>query len=414
MAKKRDIEGNRLYHFELSDKNRTVRWILIGLLLAVGAVALITGLIGALQTPAGWQAVSVTSGKLNCAHAFSFQYDLGAGKESATDERKALTVYYSQLTEKAWELFYNESGETEEKGIYYLNNHPNEAVEVGEGLYEALRVFKNMDSRAIFLAPIYSVYNRVIYSDNFVEAEGHDPAQNEDTAQYVAQLVAFAGDPQAVSLELLSGNKVKLTVSESYLQFAKENELLFFVDFGWLKNAAAADYIADNLVDAGYTNGYLTSVDGYVRNLDSRGTNYDLNVFRKGASGGQLTALVDYQGPVAMVMLRSFPMYQEDADRYYCFENGRIVTTMIDPADGMSKAATDSLIAYGKDKGCLELAIKLMPIYVAETLSEDSLNALTKDGIYSLWIAHKEIRYNQPGFAVESKDPDYKAVAVTY
>ena len=126
MAKKRDIEGNRLYHFELSDKNRTVRWILIGVLLVVGAIALTFGLTKALETPAGWQTVEVSSAKQNCSHEFTFMYDFGAGEMSATQERKALAVLYGQLTENAWQLFYNEAGESELNGLWLLNQHPNE------------------------------------------------------------------------------------------------------------------------------------------------------------------------------------------------------------------------------------------------------------------------------------------------
>lgn len=348
---------------------------------------------------------------MNCAHAFSLQYDIGAGEASATDESKALTVYYSQLTEKAWQLFYNEAVETEEKGISYLNNHPNEAVEVGEGLYDALRTFQNMDSRALFLAPVYSVYDRVLYSDNFVEAESYDPAQNEDTAQYVAQLVAFANDPQAVSLELLPGNKVQLNVGENYLKFAKENEIRFFVDFGWLKNAAVADYIAGQLIRADFTNGYLTSVDGFMRNLDSRGTDYTLQIFRSEEADRRLTATMNYTGPTAVAVLEA---YRADPERYYRFENGRVVTTMIDPADGMCKSAANSLVSYSQKGGCLELSLKLMPLYVAENLSEDGLNALVSEGIYSVWVADNEVRYNQPDLSIQTQDTNYPLAAMTY
>ena len=66
MKKKRDLEGNRLHHFELSDKNRTVRWVLIVILLAVGTVALIVGMMSALQTPAGWHTVEATMACLHC------------------------------------------------------------------------------------------------------------------------------------------------------------------------------------------------------------------------------------------------------------------------------------------------------------------------------------------------------------
>ena len=413
MAKKRDIQGNRLYHFELSDKNRTVRWILIAILLAVGAVAVIAGLISALVTPSGWQTVEASSTKLTCSHAFAFQYDLGAGEKSASAESKELSLYYGDLAEKAWGLFYNESANVEIKGLYYLNAHPNETVEVDEGLYNALSKFQKAGNRSLFLAPVYAAYDQVFHADDVTIAQDRDPGQNADTAQYVAELIAFVNDPQAVNLELLGDHQVKLTVGESYLQYAKDNEIRFFVDFGWMKNAAAIDYMAEAFKNAGYTNGYLTSIDGYLRNLDTRGTTYNFNVYRKGETGGQLTALMEYTDSVSMVMMRNYPLYRDEMDRFYTFENGRTVTTLIDPADGVCKAATDTLVSYGKDKSCLEMALKVMPLYITEAFSEDGVNALTAEGVYSVWFTGKEIRYNQPDLSIETQDENYTPVAVT-
>ena len=91
MAQKRNIEGQRLHHFELSDKNRTVRWVLIIILLVIGAVSIIWALTNALNTPSGWQSIQASSGGLNCSHEFALQYDLGAGEKSATQERKELS-----------------------------------------------------------------------------------------------------------------------------------------------------------------------------------------------------------------------------------------------------------------------------------------------------------------------------------
>lgn len=408
--KKRDIEGKRLYHFELSDKNRTVRWILIGVLLIIAVVAVVLGLTSVLQTPSGWQTVENSSTSLNCAHAFSFQYDMGAGEKSATVESKELSLYYGQIADKAWGLFYNEASETTEKGILSVNNHPNEAVEVDEALYKALQNVQKSGSRALYLGPVYSAYNLVINEEDAIIAEDRDPGQNEETAQYIAEVVAFTNDPEAVNLELLPGNKVKLTVSENYLKFAKQNDITLFLDFGWMKNAAAADYMADALVKAGYTNGYLISVDGFLRNLDSRGTVFGLEVFRSGTNGSQLTAVTSYTGPVSMVMLQE---YRLDTDRYYRFQNGRVVTYMIDTADGMCKAATDSMTAYSKEKNCLELALKLQPLYMADTLSEDGVNALTNEGMYSIWVTDKEVRYNQKDLQIAAQDKSYTLTAVT-
>ena len=138
MSKKRDFEGNRLHHFELSDTNRTVRWVLIIILLVVAAVALTVGLMGALKTPAGWQTVEGNTTGRNCGEEFVLNYEFGVGENSATAENKQLQQLYGKTLEDAWKLFFNEAGETDLQGLFSVNSHPNEEITVDARLYKAL------------------------------------------------------------------------------------------------------------------------------------------------------------------------------------------------------------------------------------------------------------------------------------
>ena len=407
MKKKRDLEGNRLHHFELSDKNRTVRWVLIVILLAVAVVAIIVGMLGALQTPAGWHTVTASSTKLNCSEEFILQYEYGAGEASPSAESKALELLYGKTAEDAWKLFFNEAGSSDLAGMYELNQHPNEEITINSSLYQALEQVVGSGSRVLYLAPVYAQYDRVFYSENEIIAEDCDPGQNADQRAYVQTLADFARDPEAVHLVLSAGNKVMLRVSEEYLAFAEENEVEYLVDFGWLRNAFIADYIAAVLTENGFTNGYIASVDGFTRNLDQRGNAYSLNLFNKGEDGIDLAAVMDYTAPQSLVFLRSYPMYDLDARRYYSFADGRTVTAMIDPADGQSKTATDNLVSYSADLSCGQLALAVMPVYVADTLFEDSLNGLTEQEIYSVWFNGKQLMYNQNDLEITVKDSSY-------
>lgn len=407
MKKKRDLEGNRLHHFELSDKNRTVRWVLIVILLIVAAVSLTVGILGVLQTPAGWQTVTGRSSGLNCGGEFVLQYEYGAGENSPTAESKALEQLYGKTLEDAWKLFFNEAGASDLKGMYEMNQHPNEQITVDSGLYLALEQLVNSGSRALYLAPVYAEYDRVFYSENESIAKEWDPGQNDDQRAYVQTLAEFATDPQAVQLVLSGSNKVMLQVSQEYLTFAEKNEVRYLVDFGWLRNAFIADYIASVLTDHGFTNGYIASVDGFTRNLDPRGNAYSLNLFNRSEEGIDLAAVMDYTAPQSLVFLRSYPMYDLAYHRYYSFSDGRIVTAMIDPADGQSKAATDNLVSYSAKLGCGQLALSVMPVYVADTFSEDALNDLTEQGIYSVWFSGKRLMHNQKDLKLTVNTPYY-------
>lgn len=405
MKKKRDLEGNRLHHFELSDKNRTVRWVLVITLLAVAAISLITGLLSLLQTPAGWHTVKGSSTGLNCGGEFVLQYEYGAGENSATAESKALEPLYGKAVEDAWKLFFNEAGATDLTGLYAINQHPNEEVTVDSSLYLALAQI--VSSRALYLAPVYAEYDRIFYSDSESIAREYDPGQNGDQRAYVQTLADFAKNPQAVQLVLLGSNKVMLQVSQEYLSFAKENEIRFLLDFGWLRNAFIVDYIASVLTDNGFTNGHISSIDGFTRNLDQRGNSYSLNLFNRYEDGIDLAAVMDYTAPKSLVIMRNYPMYALESKRYYSFSDGRIVTAMIDPVDGQSKTATNNLVSYSANLSCGQLALSVMPIYVADVFSEDALNALTKQNIYSVWFTGKQLMYNQNDLKLTVNDPYY-------
>lgn len=407
MKNKRDLEGNRLHHFELSDKNRTVRWVLIAILLAIAVVAIVMGMLGALQTPAGWHTVEASSTKLNCSEEFVLQYEYGAGEASPSAESKALEQLYGKAAEDAWLLFFNEAGRSELHGIYELNQHPNEETTIDEGLYRALEQVVESGSRALYLAPVYAQYDRVFYSENEIIAEDCDPGQNADQRDYVQALADFARDPEAIELVLHGSNRVTLQVSEAYLAFIAENEIGCLVDFGWLRNAFVADYIASELTENGFTNGYIASIDGFTRNLDQRKNAYSLNLFNKGDDGIDLAAVMDYTAPRSLAFLRSYPMYDLDARRYYTFADGRTVTSMIDPADGQSKTAADNLVSYSEDLTCGELALKLMPVYVADALSQDALKDLAQQNIHSVWFSGNQIKYTQKDLKITVSNKDY-------
>ena len=116
---------------------------------------------------------------------------------------------------------------------------------------------------------------------------------------------------------------------------------------------------------------------------------------------------MEYTGPVALVTLRSFPMYKEDSNSFYLFENGRVVTNKIDPFDGVSKTAADTLVSYKTNGSCLEVALSVMPYYVTDTFAAENLDTLTSSGIYSFWIVGKEIAYNQAGLSVTKENDAY-------
>ena len=391
MAQKRDIEGQRLHRFELSDQNRTVRWVLIIILLVIAAIAITTALTKALETPTGWQSIQASSGGLNCSHEFGLQYDIGAGDMPASEERKAINALYSELTTKAWLIFYCEAVENDVVGIRKLNSSPNAELTVDAALYQALEQITAEGNRSVYFGPVYAAYDNLFQSDDAVTAQNNDPTTDAVTREYVQTLADFAGDPQHVSLELRGENRVFLQVSSEYLQFLADNGVERILDFGWLRSAFVIDYMAQQLENAGFTNGYLFGVDGCIRNLDTRPASFTMNVFME----DKLAVLMEYSSGTSIVALRSYPLYEENQGNYYTFQDGRTVSAMIDLTDGQSKCATPDLVAYAADKSCAQLAMSVAPVYISDSLTEEAMDSLIQQGINTLWKEGSTVCYTQ-------------------
>ncbi|MBQ3880402.1 MAG: hypothetical protein II727_08865, partial [Oscillospiraceae bacterium] len=45
---------------------------------------------------------------------------------------------------------------------------------------------------------------------------------------------------------------------------------------------------------------------------------------------------------------------------------------------------------------CAQMLLRVMPLYIAETLDRQALDALSDEGIYSLSVCGTQIRYNDP------------------
>lgn len=387
---------------ELSDKNRTLRWILIIGFLVIALISLVIGLRAALVTEPGWELVESASTEVNCSADFVVSYCYGQTEEDASTEKKRLTLLYSDAAEDAYRIF------TEE--LQRINESINQPVTVDPALYDALTLVEQYDNRFVYLAPVYAEYNRIFLSSTEQEAADFDPNQNPELVEYIAQAAAFANDSSMVDLELLADGQVRLNVSDAYVSFAQQYEITEFLDFGWMTNAFVADYLADVLARNGFTNGFVSSYDGFTRNLDNRGEQFSLNLFDRQDTSIYLSAIMQYNRPISIVFLRDFPMSPKDSFHYYAFSNGRVVTTFVDPADGMSKSSVSSLTGYSYDLGCAEVLLQLAPVFVSDMLDADALEELTTAGIHSLWFDGRVLYCNDADLCVklnESSGIDY-------
>ena len=367
-------------HIPLPEGKVKLRAALLIALLVIAAVSFGIGINALVGTEAGLQEISALSGEMNCSEDFTFYYNLGYDGADATDERRAIRTLYSEAAGDALEIFSADSEFEGRNNVFTLNSRPNEAVSVDAALYEALSLVEAAGARYIYLAPLYEQAYSLVNSASDAEAAEFDPRAGGAAADFAAGIARFASDPGAVRIELLGDNTVRLAVSEEYLEYAAENAVERFIDFGWLKNAFICDYLAGTLAAAGYTRGALFSADGFSRSLDGEtGVQYSLEIpHREGGSVSAIGAL-ELGGTFSAVLLRDYPM--NEGEDYYIYENGDIRSMFIDPADGLDRTAAPEIAFCSFDSGCAALALEAAPLYISESLDPDALETLAGEGV---------------------------------
>ena len=368
----------------LSDENRRLRIILLCVFLGIGVVAIGTGISEFLNVDPGWQEVEVVAEGVNCSNDFTLQYYFTDSGAAASAIQKDIISIYSDASHKAFQLFTPDQAFDGMNNIYAINHNPNTELTVDPVLYNAFALMEEYGNRNLFLGPVYQMYDNIFFSQSPEDAAYWDPERDPDSAAFVQQVLAFAQDPQAISMQLLGDNRVMLQISREYLLFAQENEIDTLVDFHWMTNAFVIDYFAELLLEKNYTQGFLVSNDGYTRNL-STGTEFSFNLLDKQEQTVYPAGTMVYDRPTNFVFLRSFALTQDDNTRYYTYEDGTTVTSYVDLGDGMDKTATSQLVAYSEESGCARMLMEVCPIFVADTLDTGALSALAQKQIYTVW-----------------------------
>lgn len=397
---KRKDRGSRpslrpVQHIELPQINVKMRWIVIVVLLSIAAVALGRGVYALVSVEPGWHTVEVASKEPNTSQEFILRYDFSDAGADASARLRQLSDVYRQASEDAHRIFSAGAQAEESRNLNFLSTHVNETVRVDPALYRALEVLGE-NRHYLFLAPAYVEYNRVFLCQDDAEAARYDPTRDQETGRWLKELTAFTGDPSHISLELLGDSQVRLNVSGEYLAFAEEYGIEAFLDFGWMKNAFVADYLAEVLIQSGFTNGYLASYDGFTRNLDSRGTDYAVSFFDRRGNDVYGPVSLHYSGPMSLVYLRDFPLSDRDRWHYYAYDSGEILTAMLDPADAGSKASIPALLGYAPDRGCAAILMELLPVFVADAFDARPLEAAAGQGLHSLYVENGTLRHTQP------------------
>lgn len=373
---------DKTIHIPLPENKLKLRTALVIALIVLAVASFAFGINSLVGTDAGMAEITVLSGEMNAGDDFTFYYNLGFGGADATDERREVRSLYSQAATDALEIF---SSDVEAEGggnLYYLNSRPNEDVAVDGALYSALEQLEGSGTRYHYLAPLYEQYYAMFNSASDAEAAEYDPRLNDAQAEFFSQIAAFASDSGEIALELLGDNKVRLHVSEEYMRFAEANGVTTFIDLTWMKNAFIADYIAQELIDAGYTHGALISDDGFMRCFDDEtGAEYSFTFSHRDGTTITNLSTLQFSGTVSIAYLHDYPLESGNSGGYYLYSDGTLRSAFLDTADGLDRSCVPELAAYSFEDGCAGLALRLAPVFISSDLDMNELAELEKDGI---------------------------------
>lgn len=378
---------------ELSSDHVKKRLLLTILLIAVGVSALVYAALSYIRKDDGITEITVNSpSEIVNSHEFVFLYELGATELGTLTEKRNVTKIYSD----AMKTCYQDLNSLDQfEGVYnvaYLNAHPNEIVTVDAFLYHSLEKILSTNRRYFYLGPLYTEYQNLFFCKEDYEAEAFDPNRNEEERAYFEKIMSFAGSSEHIRLELLGNQQVRLFLSEEYMAFHEEVPFEQYVSFGLFQNALTIDYVAEKLVQSGYTNGTLSTYDGFMRTLDEREVDYELPVWNRDGQNVYEADCLVYQGVLSAVNFRNYPMNRLEDTRFYEYEDGTIVAGYLDDTDGYAKTSLNNLLLISDVGSCTDILLHGLPLYATEKWSDENFIQPYGYGLSAVYFEGSEMK----------------------
>ncbi len=372
---------NKVQEIVLSEEHKTLRLVLFIAVLAVALTAFTYGIYHLVRKDPGWRTVTVNPSETggSCAPDLTFQYKLGSG--GAAEYKKVQQIYADACT-YMYEVFSQEESLLVPGNLHAVNSRPGQDVQVDPFLFETLQRMEASGTRAHYLAPVYEYYRNVFQCSDDASAQLADPLYDPDAAADVRALCAFLNDPAAVSLSFPAENTVRLEVSDAYQAYAEETGVTAYVDLYWIQDAFELDYIADQLIDGGFTSGYITSRSGMSVSLGSVGEDCTTQIFDAQPEGIYAAAVLTNDRAVKIAAFHDYTTAKDLADRYYVYADGTARFPYVDPQDGVCKAALHDLVLVSEEQSLADMVLEAFPVLISDTLDEQALQGLSCDKVY--------------------------------
>ncbi len=380
------------------------RLILFIIFLAVGLLFLSIGVRNLFAAESGWQRIEVMA-TLPHFEDIELYYDFTDVKKA--DQNRVSNIFSTAAVE-LYDIFSLNSTSSSQMGIANLNRHPNERVMVEKELYEAFELLSEYGNRIHYLGPIHEYREALLFAQSDETAMAYDPNHSGSIKAFYEDITELCMDENNIRLELCENNEVILHVSAEYEEYARENELYVdgvvpYISLGYLKNAFVIDSMAERFAEAGLTQGYLSSRDGFSRFMDTRNEEFSMVlVYHDGNSIRETGSHFVIDRPLAMSVLRSYPMTEQSLEGYYYVYSDREIVPPYFDENGNTSLGIPELISYSDKKDCAEILLSQLDIYLTDATSDEEIAAMQNGDIASIYIRNGKVITTDPAANIVS------------
>ena len=367
---------------ELNNKNIVIRIIFVILFFVLSLLFLGLGVKQCTSAKEGWNVIQSVSRDMNVSRELTFRYYCGLNGD-ANNENRLVTNKYTEICDTLYNEF-NEYEDSLEGNIYYINHHPNEEIKVSSNLFNVLKSMVENNGRYLYFGNIFHYYSSLCVENNMTDISPFNPNENEYSKSLIEEYLLYANDESKVNLELLENSHIRLNVSNDYLEYSQEKSLSNYIGLGFFRNAYIIDIISREFITSGYTNGTITSDDGYSVFFGNLEQKYSLFKYMESTKKAYSDEQLKFDSRVNIVALYGFEL-EENSSYYHLNSDGTYISSYIS-RKGMTNSSVDALISFSSKETCSSILSRIISVYTADELNTELLDNLKNNEIYSLYL----------------------------
>lgn len=378
---------------EISGKHIKLKIIVVVVATVIALVFFGMGIVNCMSESKGWKTLGFQTDLGNCSGDFVCYYYLDQDGRSGKDLLNDVNNDYAEACIGAYRIFNADEEFGSLNNLATLNRNINTEITVNSVLYSALQAMVESGGRSLYLAPVYSYYYKLYFSDDELSAAENDPAKNDELAEKFGEILHFTNSDEHINLQFLGDDKVKLCVSSEYSAYA-EAESFYYLDFFNYKNAFIIDYIADFMSGRGH-GGIISGFDGCMRSFLSDTQTYTLNVFDLDDNFSNVAATLTGNGKISSVRFRDYDTSAAQYDYFYTYSDGITVTPYLTDK-GLNCSCMHDFLAYSYTETCAYVMLKAQPVFASEVFDDAKLSDLKNRSVFSVYCSENEVLYNDP------------------